>query len=206
MSINGIGGGANYTVQQQAQRSARGADAAGMRKPAAEYDQDRYLQDLNSRLDANVVAGQWNGRDRFGAKNVSTVMIHPDFLRAMHDDPATGAKYEAEINAYAKIDAESRKRFEARGMTLDSSGMYINEKGELSSYAVVSSAQEGPADKPEMVKAKDKEDMKSELEKMLERIEEKRAKEKLEAKRLAEAEAVEKLTEAPASRTVDALA
>ena len=199
MSVNGIGGAsANYNVQQQVQRRARGADATGAQKPAGEYDQAKYLQDLNSRLDATVIAGEWNGRDEFGSANGSTVMIHPDFLRLMHDDPELGAKYEAEINAYAKNDAEGRKRLEAQGKTITSSGMYIDEKGEMNCYMATTGEYGGG--KPEMAKKTPKETM----EEMLERLAEKRQKEKLEAERIAGEEVVEKRTEA--SYTVDTLA
>ncbi len=204
MSVNGIGGAsANYNVQQQAQRRTHGADATGTQKSAGEYDQAKYLQDLNSRLNARVVAGAWNGKDQFGGGGGSTVMVHPDFLRKMHDDPELGTKYEAKINEWAEIDEAGRKRLEEQGLTLVSSGMYIDENGEDSAYAVVSKSS-GDDDRPAMEKTKNKKSMKEEMEEMLERIAEKRQKKKLEAERIAGGEVVEKRTEA--SYTVDTLA
>jgi hypothetical protein len=210
MSANGIGGSSSTnalyqqmlrkTQAQQAQNTGRAGQAGG------EYDQDLYLQQLNDRLDANVIAGQWNGRDEFGSKNGSTVMIHPDFLRVMHDDPATGAKYEAEINAYAKHDAEARKDLSAQGYTIDSSGMYINEKGEPSSYMAVSKPHTGGGDSPEVTKVTKKKEKswKEEMEEMLKRIEEKKDKEKLEEQRRVEKEAAQAVAEV--SSVVDTVA
>ncbi len=204
MSVTGIGGAsANYSVQHQAQRRARGADATGSQKPSGEYDQAKYLQELNSRVNATVIPGAWNGKDQFGA-NGATVMVHPDFLRKMHDDPALGEEYEAKINEWAEIDAASRKRLEEQGFTVDSVFMYIDENGDSAAHGQISRS--GGDDKPEAVKAKakDKKSMKEEMEKMLERLAEKRQEEKREAERIAGEEVVEKRTEA--SYKVDTLA
>ncbi len=171
MSVNSMGGGAaNYNIHQQTQRRAQAADAAQAQQTGGEYDQARYLRELNERVDANVIAGAWNGRNEFGSKNGSTVMIHPDFLRQMHDDPELGAKYESAINAYAKSDAEGRKMLEAQGKEILSSGMYIDEKGEMNCY--MSTVSEHGGDK------KTGKTPKELMEEMLERIEEKRREEK----------------------------
>jgi hypothetical protein len=213
MALSGIGGGsANYTVQQQAQKRARGADAAGMQKPvAAEYDQTAYLKDLNSRLNASVIPGAWNGKDAFGADK-ATAMIHPDFLRTMHDNPEIGAEYEAKINEWAKIDANTRERMAAQGHTITSLGMSVDKDGK-ESYHMAGYNNGGPGGsggKPEMTKVtKDKDDKKTPkelMEEMLKRIEEKRQEEKLEADRAADAEAAAKLTESDAGYFVDTMA
>lgn len=194
MSVNGIGGGANNALYQQMLKRAQGADAAqgaqAQQRAGGAYNEADYLRELNDRLDARVVGGVWNGKDEFGSEKGSTVMVHPDFLRVMHDDPAVGAEYEAKINSYAKSDAEGRKRLEAQGYNINSSGAYINEKGEMNSYMSVSKAYGGD-DKVEMTKTTKKKDEdektpKELMEEMLERIQEKRLEEKRQAERAAE--------------------
>ncbi len=203
MSTNGIGPGISANASyQQALNRAQNAGAARPQRTPGEYDQSRYLRELNERLDARVIPGAWNGKDQFGSEKGSTVMIHPDFLRKMYDDPELGAKYETEINTYAKLDAEARKRLEAQpGMKINSSGMYIDEKGEMHSYMVTTRTSEGPKDdKDDAAKAGGKKTAKELMEEMLKKLEEKRQEEKVEAERVAEA------AEGETAHTVDTFA
>jgi hypothetical protein len=171
--------------------AARAADAAGTQKTAAEYDQANSLRDLNSRLNANVIPGAWNGKDAFGADR-ATAMIHPDFLRTMHDNPEIGAAYEKKINDWAEIDAGVRQRMAAQGNTITSLGMSVDKNG-TENYHMAGVMTGGSPDKPEMTKVeKDKDDKKTPkelMEELLEKLAEKRQEEKAEAKRAADAEA-----------------
>ncbi len=191
-------------MYQQMQKRTQAADSARAQRTGGEYDEAQYLRELNDRLDANVISGVWNHKDEFGSSDGSTVMIHPDFLRRMYDDPELGAKYEAEINAYAKSDAEGRKRLEAEGKTITSSGMYIDENGEMNSYmATTGEYGGGKANGPGAAKEKGEKTPKEKgektpkelMEEMLERIAEKRREEMAEAKHVAEEEAADKSTE-----------
>ncbi len=62
MSTNAIGSGmsANAFYQQRTNRS-QNAEASRPQRTPGEYDQARYLQELNERLDARVIPGAWNG-------------------------------------------------------------------------------------------------------------------------------------------------
>ena len=186
MSTGGIGGASsNSALYQQMLKRTQTADPARTQRTGGEYDKARYLQELNDRLDANIISSVWNGKDQFDSDSPNgTVMIHPDFLRVMHDDPAIGAKYEEKIDNFAKTTAEAKKLAESQGRTITSSGMYIDEKGEASSYAVMEGSDDGKSSGPKTLKEL--------MEEMMERIEKKRREEALEAERIVEGEAAEK--------------
>ncbi len=198
MSTGGIGGASsNSALYQQMLKRTQAADSARAQRTGGEYDQAQYLRELNERFDANIISGVWNGKDKFdhGSPN-GTVMIHPDFLRVMHDDPAIAAKYEETINTFAKTNAEAKKLAESQGRTLTSSGMYIDEKGEISSYAVMESSDDGKSSGPKTLKEL--------MEEMMERLEEKQREEMAKAKQLAGKEAADTSTET--GRIVDTMA
>ena len=150
MSTGGIGGASsNNSMYQSMLKRTQTADSARAQRTGGEYDKARYLQELNDRFDANIISGVWNGKEQFDSDSPNgTVMIHPDFLRVMHDDPAIGAKYEEKINNFAKTTAEAKKLAESQGRTITSSGMYIDEKGEISSYPVMEGSDDGKSSGP----------------------------------------------------------
>lgn len=194
MSVNGIGGGANNALYQQMLKRAQGADAAqgaqAQQRAGGAYNEADYLRELNDRLDATVVPGAWDGKSSFGAGG-ATAMIHPEFLKKMHDDPALGAEYEKKINDWAEIDAGIRERMAGTGNTITSLGMSVDKDGKETYHMAGTFTSGGPGGKPETATAKsdDKKTFREEMEEMLERLEEERQKEKLDEKRRVENEA-----------------
>lgn len=130
MSVN-ASGSINTSVYQQMQKSSGAGGAAGANKP---YNQGEYLQGLNKRVNATVLAGAWNGKSAFGSTS-PTVMVHPAMLQKMAGDPAVGAYYEEQINIYAEESQRIIAQHAASGTsTVTSMGMYIDENGEMSGY------------------------------------------------------------------------
>jgi hypothetical protein len=188
MSIDALGSGsASFHVRQQTQqRRVRAADAARTQQAGGGYDQTQYLRDLNDRLDANVTAGAWSGgASPFGKNSAPQVMVHPDFLRIMHDDPAKGREYEDAINKYAKEEQAFRKSIAAQGGTVDSMGMYIDEEGGMYVFSYTTTPKRGGGKDEEELQAGPEESM----EELLEKLAEKRREEQAEARRAAEKDA-----------------
>ncbi len=183
MNVNGSGSGSVYQQQLQKQKQAQQSTAASTSgKTNGEYNQSQYLKELNERVNANVIAGAWNGKSQFGSGDRTTVMVHPDFLRKMHDDPALGEEYEGAINGIAEYQDKARKQLESQGIEITSSGTYIDENGEMSGYTVVTTG--GGGDK-EMARTDKKKTAKELMEELQEKIMEKREAEKTQAKELA---------------------
>ncbi len=138
MPMNGISvGSSSFTVQWQSLKRMQ---------PDGKYNQAEFLRQLNERLGANinVIPGEWydpaddaakdaaglprSERKQFGSRDVSTVMIHPDFLRKMHDDPELGARYESKIRDYDKTNDRSGDPL-SYWLRVTSSGQYIDADG-----------------------------------------------------------------------------
>ncbi len=184
MKVNGSVSGSVYQQQLQRQKQAQQSTAASTTgKTNGEYNQSEYLKGLNERVNANVIAGAWNGKSQFGSGDRTTVMVHPDFLRKMHDDPALGEEYEGAINGIAEYEDKARKQLQSQGIEITSSGTYIDENGEMSSYAVATTGNGG--DKKEMARTDKKKTAKELMEELQEQIMEKREAEKIQAKKVA---------------------
>ncbi len=116
------------------------------RQTDGKYNQAEFLREFNRRFgaDINVIAGEWydpadeaakdaaglprDERKQFGAQGVSTVMIHPDFLRKMYDDPKLADQYESKVRDYAKTNDRSGDPL-SYWLRVTSSGQYIDADG-----------------------------------------------------------------------------
>lgn len=177
---------ASNPVYQQLKSTTAGSAAKG-------YDQNQYLEELNRRVKAPVIAGAWNGKSPFGSAR-PTVMVNPAMLKRMHDDPQAGAYYESQINIFAEEAQRIIQQEEAKGNTVTAMGMYIDENGEMSGF-MSGTMKGGSESESSGKKVKSVKELMKELQ---ERLMEKKAEEKLEEKRETRQQLLESLTAAGA--------
>lgn len=180
MNVNGYSSNTSGIYQQMRKQSAAAAETT---EAKGEYNQSDYLKALNEKVDANVVAGVWNGKSAIGSGDAYTVMVHPNLLQEMSADPEVESRYISELNTLAEGAESFKKSIEASGDELVSMGTFIDENGDMTTVVEVKST----AGTDGSVKTEKKtKSAKEQMEELREKLKEKREDEEKEAERIEE--------------------
>ncbi|AZO95583.1 DUF6033 family protein [Halocella sp. SP3-1] len=121
------------------------------KKPMSEKE---YLKELQGNYPSlKMSIGYMNNKGPSGT-GLGNVVIHPDLLKKMADDPEFAAKVENNIKYIPQGEAWLKSMIEASGRKLVASGCFVDENGNVSSWSVSTTTIGNPEEDEEKEKKK----------------------------------------------------